>query len=394
MMFKLLKLFKILYKLKINLSDLPKSENLILDSSTGIYYKKFFPKTTFILNTRYEELYFKIFILAFFKWLKSGGKTLNQIYILNVIDEVNPKNIITFTDYNPFFLSIKKFFKEKKIILIQAHARSYNTLKTMLDNKKIYNLDKKFIIDTVLIWGKHYKKYYSQFLNTKFVVTGSFKNYIVEDKKIKENKKSVIYISQYRKNPAKDIYGRSVEEISNFRKKLLENLWLYCKDKKLKFKILSNYINDESEKQYFKTLLNQKKFGFIEKKHLFGSYESAQKYKYFFSESSSLGLELYGIGKYVCSIRLPSFDKRLFLNDIDYKSFKEDYFSTKLQGTFWSYTPEKKEVYRVLNFIINSKKKEVLKSYKRYFDPYIKKKDNKSPKFYLNRLGVFSSLKL
>ena len=58
------------------------------------------------------KLYFKIFILAFFKWLKSGGKTLNQIYILNVIDEVNPKNIITFTDYNPFFLSIKNFLKK------------------------------------------------------------------------------------------------------------------------------------------------------------------------------------------------------------------------------------------------------------------------------------------
>ena len=96
-------------------------------------------------------------------------------------------------------------------------------------------------------------------------MTGSFKNYIVEDKKLKENKKTVIYISQYRKNPAKDIYGRSVEEIFNFKKKLLENLWSFCKDKKLKFKILSNYINDESEKLYFKTLLNQKKFGFIEK---------------------------------------------------------------------------------------------------------------------------------
>ena len=99
---KILRIFNILINFRIIITPLKKNKNLNLDSGTGIYFKKFFPKNTIILNTRYEELYLKNFINSFLLWLKNRDKTLNQVYILSIIKEVNPKNIITFTDYNPF----------------------------------------------------------------------------------------------------------------------------------------------------------------------------------------------------------------------------------------------------------------------------------------------------
>ena len=173
------KILNILLNLKVNISPIKKKKNLILDSATGNYFKKLFPRNTFILSTRYEELYLKNFINAFFIWFKYRDHTLNQTYILNIIKDVDPKNIITFTDYNHFFLKLKQHFKSKNLFLIQSHIRSLQTLKNMKD-ALIDNNNKKFEIDYTFIWGPNLKKYYEQFLNSKYVITGSFKNHLIK----------------------------------------------------------------------------------------------------------------------------------------------------------------------------------------------------------------------
>ena len=109
---------------------------LVLDNAT-FYRNKFSRKKNIynILYTRYEEFYFFILlksILLFF--LSPKNLTILQLYIIETIKWLNPKFIISFTDYDYFFFTLKEYFPEKKVIIFQGSYRSHITLN---DQKKI-----------------------------------------------------------------------------------------------------------------------------------------------------------------------------------------------------------------------------------------------------------------
>ena len=387
---KILRIFNILINLRIITTPLKKNKNLILDSGTGIYFKKFFPKNTIILNTRYEELYLKNFINSFLLWLKNRDKTLNQVYILSIIKEVNPKNIITFSDYNPFFLKLKHFFKSKNFFLIQSHIRSYATLKSMRDAMAINNNNKKFNIDYTFIWGTHLKKYYEQFLNTKFIVTGSFKNYIVQNQSKNLRKDAIVYISQFRKNKRGDFFNRSYETNHKFRQQVLLNIWDYCKKNNLKLFILINLANNKNELLYYKNILSYRKFKFLKKKNQLESYKKSKQFKYFFTIGSSFGYEMAGLKKYICFAALPIIEKIIFGKKCtyNYQKYKQDFTFIKKRGEFWTNTSCKKEIFRILDYMIKTNPQKKRAIYKKFLGPYILEVNKKSPKYYLKKYNI------
>ena len=258
-------LFKIL-KTKFIFFPERNIDTLILDYQTSYFYEKFFRKKI-ILCTRGEKYYFSIFLKSLVNWLlNSNSMTFNQIYILNCIKVINPKNILSFTDYNIFFLNLKNFFPEKKLVIIQSHARSFRTLKEINNEKKV----RKFIIDYIFIWGEKYKDYYKKFTNSKFIVSGNIKNnYFKDIFSIKKN--SLVIVSQFRYNQNQQNYWFQSGEAENFKKKVFKIIQEFSKKNDLKLYVLANYVSknkkiyQNEEFLYFKKIL-KKDFIFLEKK--------------------------------------------------------------------------------------------------------------------------------
>ena len=117
-----------------------------------------------------------------------------QHYIINCIKFINPKNIVTFTDNNFFFLSLKNVFKKKNLILLQYAWLTRDTFEDIYLKTKNQKFFEKFKIDYTCIWGKNSKNFYSHFIDTKYLTTGSIKNNFYKYKK-KVRKDSIIFIS-------------------------------------------------------------------------------------------------------------------------------------------------------------------------------------------------------
>ena len=53
---------------------------------------------------------------------------------------------------------------------------------------------------TLCVWGKNDRNYYSHFLKSKFLVSGSIRNNLYKKQKFKSNSRDIVFISQYRDN--------------------------------------------------------------------------------------------------------------------------------------------------------------------------------------------------
>lgn len=368
------KIFKIL-KIKI-IFFVPKNiDTIILDYQTGYFYENFF-KNKIILYTRGEKYYLKIFIKSLLKCFVSK-KSFNQLYIINCIKEIDPKFLITFTDYNLFFLSLKKLFPEKKMIIFQSHTRSFQTLIETIGPK--YKNFNKFNVDYVFVWGERFYDYYNYFINGKIIVAGNVKNNFFKQKKLKNDRKLVL-ISQFRSNKPKEFHFNS-QKTEKFINDYYENIKKFVATKKLKLFIIGNKLDTKgaiNEKLFFSDRFGNK-FSFLTKNDIFASYKNSNEMNNFVTNSSSLGLELIARGKRVCFINRES-----PYND----KFKEDIFKIKRKGQNWVNSSNKKNVFKVLDFLMFSKNN-FKNIYKNHFKQFlIYDKGNKIIKKELKKIGL------
>lgn len=368
------KIFKIL-KIKI-IFFVPKNiDTIILDYQTGYFYENFF-KNKIILYTRGEKYYLKIFIKSLLKCFVSK-KSFNQLYIINCIKEIDPKFLITFTDYNLFFLSLKKLFPEKKMIIFQSHTRSFQTLIETIGPK--YKNFNKFNVDYVFVWGKRFYDYYNYFINGKIIVAGNVKNNFFKQKKLKNDRKLVL-ISQFRLNKPIEFHFNS-QKTEKFINDYYENIKKFVATKKLKLFIIGNKLDTKgaiNEKLFFSDRFGNK-FSFLTKNDIFASYKNSNEMNNFVTNSSSLGLELIARGKRVCFINRES-----PYND----KFKEDIFKIKRKGQNWVNSSNKKNVFKVLDFLMFSKNN-FKNIYKNHFKQFlIYDKGNKIIKKELKKIGL------
>ena len=114
------KVFKILVKTKIYVFKLPSKKKIIIyDPEVATQYKNLYSNLDYCyLHIRYEYLYLRIVFSALVEFLKLKEKRnigFYSFYINKYIDKVDPKVIISFTDYNSYFWKLKKKLPSKKI---------------------------------------------------------------------------------------------------------------------------------------------------------------------------------------------------------------------------------------------------------------------------------------
>ena len=303
-----------LFNTKFIFSKIPKKETVILDEKTAKYYHHILKrKNSFLLHTRWEIIYLKPFLLSFAVWIKNKEYTLLQAYIVTIINIINPKNLITFTDYDIFFWNLKNIFTDKKLIIIQHTHRTKKFIYALLRK----SLNKKIKIDFFCTWGDYFRKALSKKIDAKFITTGSLRNNMMITKKAVE-KKCIVFVSKYRENI--QIQKKQKKDLLT----LLPILKEFCEKKNLSLKILSTKIYPESikEKKWYSDNFGLENFKFIHKLSFNYSYKISNNYCNFVTIDSSFGYELIARKKKVILI-LPSFF------EINKSNYKKDVLWTK-----------------------------------------------------------------
>ena len=347
------KIIKIFFAKKTILK-LPKKKILIYDTDTTLLYKKIFDENKnniFSLDIRYESLNLRIYLKSIISYLFQKENTLLQIYIIKCIEEVDPKFVITFTNYDIFFWRLKKYFNDKKFVMLQNNSVNGQAEASVFVAAKAMKL-KKQKTDYILTWAEALGQYYHKFVDGKIYKVGSIKNNFVKNRS-SNNKKDIAFISQYKNHPDDAHYsfpaldGKTM--LSKYKTDLqhrtivLKVLDEFCKKRKLNLIILSrsSKLGDLAlEQKYYEKIIGKKNFKLIAKKYPTQNFERLNNYKYFVSISTSLGYEALSRGKRVAYLNICHSVHPMKLG-INYRYGWPNKFPRK--GPFWAYSYKKKE---------------------------------------------------
>lgn len=266
----------------------PKKNKIILfDGRYNPFNKYIDNKNMTILHIRGEEINLPILFLCFIK-----KKFTFFEYSLEFIKHVSPKLIITAFDYHPSFYLLSKTLSIKTL-MIQRGKRSLRD-NIVKNSKSFFPKDskKKFTVDFILVHNQSVKEFYEKRINGRVLVIGSFENNFHKISK-KHQKKEVLFISNFILNEKNKIDDKS--EYDNLIAKQLSEL---SKKNNLRFNIMPrNRGNKQLIKKEFE-YYNKKikdKFNFLSIKKSSGL-KSLGKYKYIFTNYSSMGIEALSQG--------------------------------------------------------------------------------------------------
>lgn len=382
---KILNFFFIFFNAKFEFKVIRKKNVLIYDEYTAGYAKPFFKKSiTELLDIRYNRINLYIILKAIFDLKKNKKLTLSQIYILNYIKETNPECVITFQDQHSFFWTLKEYFPKIKFVIVQTSIMApwyissiYHLKKNFIKNRK------KHKIDLFFVYGESYKKIFSKYFDSKFIILGSFRNNLISNIKRHAKKKNhLIFLSQFKSinNQHRLVLQnkKSIPAVNYFYKAdylIIKLLMEYCKIKNINLKILlrnpeNDKINVEKEKNYYYKLLNfsNSKLEFLNKPKKISTYHLIKKYNYFVTIDSTLGYEALSREKRVAFIFL----RKRIANILSYENYKFGWPNIYPDNKyFWTNSSNIKYVENALNYIYNCSKLDWTKTINKFVNPII-----------------------
>ena len=373
--------FFIFLKIKLELKIIKKKDVLIYDEYTADYAKPIFKESiTELLDTRYNRINLLILLKSLINKIGKKELTLSQIYILNYIKQTSPKCVITFQDQHNFFWGLKEYFPEIKFIIVQSSVLAPWYINSIYYFKKNKINNKKYKIDFFFVYGESYKKIFSKYFDSEFIILGSFRNNIISN--VKKKFSELIFISQY-KNEIKDHKlllqnGKSISATNFFYKAdqiVIKFLGEYCKKNKIKLKILlrttdANKISVAKEKNYFFELLkfNNKQFKFLNKPKRISTYHLIKKFNYFVTIDSTLGYEALSRGKRVAFL----FVRRKIAKILSYENYKFGWPNIYPDNkSFWTNSLNSKHMDNALDYIYQCKELEWKKTINKFVNPII-----------------------
>ena len=277
-----IKIYFLIFKTRYRFCNPQKKKILFFDNShTSLIINKFkINKNKYeILYTRLEEINLPILIRSIKKHL---FKINLKKYYLEYIKFVGPKKVITFIDNNILFYQLKKYFRSIEFISIQNGHRTEKR-DFILELKKKQN-NKNLLCDKIFIANLGYGDLIKKYINCRTIPLGYFKNNFVKINNRQIQKKSMIFISQFRKN-----------EITSdhfiVEKKILPLVNKFCIDNKINLYILGCSNNYNLEKNFFESLLVSSSFIFQRKLDFPKNYNFIDKFEIVVFIDSTLGYE-------------------------------------------------------------------------------------------------------
>ena len=325
------KYINIFLKKKIKIFKIKQYDLLILDDGyANLNFKNIFSFLT-IKNT----LYFQCFLIAFFKQflyiIKKDKYSLSYLYLKELVKKVKPKIIIGH-DFKENIFKIKKEFPEIFTIIYQFSDHDIYE-KKVLSRAIGPNLDlDEFKCDLYLSKNKIFDSTLN-FIKAKFLSVGSVKNNELvlknEEKKIYD----IMMISQFRPGiPSfNGMYKLKHLTVTHSAFAYVSQILAkYCDKKNAKLCIAKTsarkdkqgFINKFEEEDFFKKILNSKKFYSED----IDAYSLSNKSKLIVTTYSTMGLELISRGMKVLFI-----DPFYFVDNTGVIKL----FVDQLEGPYW-----------------------------------------------------------
>lgn len=341
---------------------------LIYDSNTSTkkifsYYLK--STDTNYLYVRGEVLNLPVFFLSLFSF---DFFQFKKNYIKTYIKFVNPKIVLTCTDNDMVFYTLKKYFKKKNIkinfIVMQNGLRGiYDNFQEFYDYKK--KTKTKLEVDFFFTINSEIKKKYQKYIKSKFIHLGLLSNNLIKKQKIK--KKQILFISQFKNkiykgkfelNKIKKIKGNVFYKADEIVLKYLLDYTEKNKEYKLVVCLRPNSNFIAQKKLILDILKTNKKINFFISKKEFDTYREVDKSTYVICVDSALGYEAYARGCVVgfFSIRGQYINSRgtnfAWPAKLQKKNFWSDKYSTDNFNKVMEYICKKKKdnnLYRLKN---------------------------------------------
>jgi len=280
--------------------------------------------TTFIkkMNFDLEQIFFlnmhslTIYVLPLVKFaikklitVDFSIKNIKALYLLSIIDAVNPSFIFSAVDNNKNYWLLKNYFPGIKVFLFQNGLRGIGSLKT---REHFYLEGENLEVDHIFVMTKNEKQWYAKNnLKAKYVhVCGSIKNNEIEvNSKVQGS--TLVYLLQYKHHDYlksdqqlsrylnasgefvsyEDIYGKNIL--------ILEALEDFCKRNTLDFQIFGRAKDPETAREE-RSYLEHLGFGHISYKFKTTEVETYQyldRMAFIVTLSSTLGHEMLSRGR-------------------------------------------------------------------------------------------------
>jgi surface carbohydrate biosynthesis protein len=304
---KLSKLIIFFFLSKWSFKNPKKKDILIYDSYQRLIDDLFCyldPKKVGKLYMRGEELNVIILIKSLFS---KNFYEFKRNYIVNYINYTNPKIIITATDNDMVFYTLKEHFKNKIIFITMQ-----NGLRGMYDDfEEFKNYKKKskykLSVDYFFSLNDSISLKYKKYIRAKFIPIGLFRNNLVKKVKVKY-KKRILFISSFSKKIHEGhFFLNSKKKYADgdlfFKADIVVLKYLINFSKKNNFNLRICLRRDENineQKYLINHLLSyNKNLKFIIPKQKFDVYKEVDRAKYVTCIDSALGYEAYARGSKV-----------------------------------------------------------------------------------------------
>ena len=365
MLKKIILLFKLILRSKFILKTPATYDLVVFDKESvrdlNICLKKY---NFFVLQTRFEftdKIYFSLWILK--KIIKNYSKgNLYTVYLISLIELINPKVVITTIDNSLKFSEISKILEKKiNFIAIQnANRIDFIEMNYLYNTKKFNNnFLEKYYIPNFFCFGDYERELYKQF-NIKvknFLPVGSLRlaNYFYHTQKeeninLEKYNSDICLVSEiYNSDHAKhDMIQSKISETINVEKGLVKNVKYtikFCIKNNMRLIIAGkrdkkyNALPHQDEIKFYKNNLEKKEFDYFQRSYLerdadnFSSYKAVLNSKVAVGNCTTLLIEKLGTGGKILSCNLIKGDIYNFpingiclLNNCSYEEFEKRLF--------------------------------------------------------------------
>ena len=271
-----------------------------------------------VLDVRNETFNIYVIILTL---LKSFFRDFKINYKLNYIKLVSPDIIFSSFTYNPAFFKLKNFYQNTRYICYAFSNCDERFFTACKEHYSKSNL--KLKSDYLFIVGDYYRDKFLKFIDTKIINVGSLMNNLFSEKKIQEQKKMVLFISQ--------VYALNDNEIDNYYKNKIDNenniiqsLDKYCVKNGYELHIATRNTDKNNVKKFYREKFGEGNWTIHPRVSDSTSYDLVNESSLIIFTNSFLGLEALSRGK-----RCLAFPPEEFPITRFGKKFSSD-------GLFWS----------------------------------------------------------
>jgi len=289
-------------------------------------------------------------------------RVTTSAYVINYIESIQPKVVLTFIDNDINFYQLKKMSPNTKFVVIQNGLRNnFSREKNMgfLSHLDAVSKSERLSATTICTFGEAASRQYSKYIDATTNTIGSLKNNLYE-KHSEEQQFDITFISQHPPLSIRDESGRvyfgqdsvSFGSYYQIEFEVVKFLGDYCRQHNLRLAVSGKRKNGfGTEREFFLSALGPNPAQFIPRDSNFSTYDTLSVTGVIVTIDSTVGYEFLSRGQ-----RVAFFSSRINSADPDLAStIKDTNFGFPLQledsGPFWSNTGGVLEYERILDHL-------------------------------------------